>query len=115
MTQGLAFLAAWKDAVSLAGFSYFGDGTPSGCAAATDKNQLRPRWDIIEPSFPDLTGAEQIFLAQMLTFYNSEPAGWPVKKFVSALPNASLGHAAARLDEHRRESLANLLTSYSGW
>lgn len=115
MTQGRAFLAAWKNAISLAGYSFFGDGKPTGCAVATDKNQLQPRWESIESAFPDLTEAEQIFLAQMLTFYNSEPAGWPVKKFVSALPNASLGHAAARLDEHRRESLANLLTSYSGW
>ena len=115
MTQSNAFLAAWKNAVSLAGFTYFGDGTPSGCAVATDKNQLRPRWDSIEPAFPDLTGAEQIFLAHMLTFFNSSPGGWPVKTYLATLPTPSRGHAASRLDEHRREALANLLTTYEGW
>lgn len=110
-----AFLAAWKNSIALSGFHFFGDGTPTGCAVATDKNQLRPRWESIEPAFPDLTEAEQIFLAHMLTLYNSEPGGWPIKKCLSALPNASLGHAAARLDAHRREALANLLTTYAGW
>lgn len=110
-----SFVQAWKNAVALAGFEFFGDGTPAGCAIASDKNHLRPRWESIEPTFPDLTETEQIFLAHMLTFYNSEPAAWPVKKFLSALPNASLGHASARLDPHRREALASLVTTYEGW
>jgi hypothetical protein len=115
MTQGRAFLAAWKNAISLAGYSFFGDGTPTGCAVATDKNQLRPRWEIIEPAFPDLTDAEQVFLAHVLTFFNAERSGWPVARFLLGLPNASLGHASARLDSHRRDALASLLTTYEGW
>lgn len=110
-----AFLAAWKNAIALAGFHFFGDGTPTGCAMATDKNQLRPRWETIGPAFPDLTDAEQILLAHMLTFFNSERAGWPVQIYLAALPNPSLGHAASRLDQHRREALASLLSCYAGW
>lgn len=110
-----SFLLAWKASVVLAGFDYFGDGTPTGCAMATDKNQLRPHWDAIESAFPNLTEAEQIFLANVLTFYNSERSGWPIAKYLVALPNVSLGHAAARLDQSRREALAQLLCTYQGW
>lgn len=109
------FLDAWKRAVALAGFEYFGDGTPAGCAVAAEKNQLRPRWEIIDTAFAELTEAEQIFLANVLTFFNSDRGGWPVKKYVAALPNVSIGHASARLDEPRREALAQLLTTYTGW
>jgi len=109
------FFASWKSAVALAGFEYFGDGTPTGCALATDKNQLRPRWDAIEAAFPSLTEAEQIFLANMLTFFNSERVGLPISKYLATLPNVSVGHAAARLDQARRQALAQLLCAYEGW
>lgn len=114
-TMNERFLSAWKRAVALAGFSYFGDGTPTGCALATDKNQLRPNWDAIEPAFPSMTDAEQVFLAHMLTFFNSSSGGWPIAKYLSGLPNASLGHAASTLDQSRRDALAALLVTYRGW
>ena len=99
----------------MAGFEYFGDGTPAGCALATDKNQLRPNWDRIEQSFPSLTEAEQIFLAHALTFFNSASGAWPVKKYLGALPNPSLGHATSRLDQPRRTALTQLILTYERW
>ena len=111
------FLTAWKAAVALSDFRFFGDGSPFACVSAASKEQLRPRWDEIEAAFvaATMSESEQIFLAHMLTFFNSERGGWPVQKYLPALPNSSLGHAAARLDRPHRAALANLIQSYEGW
>lgn len=113
------FLTAWKTAVALAGFQYFGEGTPTACALAKDKNELRPRWDDIEPAFfSTMSDTERLFLAHMLTFsffFNPELAGWPVKRFLPDLHNLSMGEASASLDRHRRAALAALLVTYAGW
>ena len=109
------FLSAWKRAVALAGFEYFGDGSPAGCALAADKNDLRPRWDRIESAFSSLDDEQQVYLAHLLTFYNSELGGWPISKYLSRLENPSLGHASAVLDEARRAALAEVTVTYCGW
>lgn len=110
------FLAAWKTAVALTGFQYFGEGTPTSCALATDKNQLRPRWDDIEPAFfTTMSEGERLFLAHVLTFFNPTLEGWPVKRFLPAIDNPSMGEASASLDPHRRAALAGLLVNYPGW
>ena len=110
-----AFLEAWKQAVELSGWAFFGDGTETGLLAATDKNQLRPRWDIIEAGFHRLNRRDQFLLAHTLTFFNPDTGGWPNQKYVSRLSSPTFGEASAAMDLEGRAVLARLLISYEGW
>ena len=109
------FLQAWKHAVQLSGWVFFGDGTEIGLMAAADKNQLRPRWDVIEAGFHRLNRSEQFLLAHTLTFFNPDTGGWPNQKYVSQLSSPTIGEASAVMDFEGRAVLARLLISYEGW
>jgi len=52
-----------------------------------------------------------MFLAALVSFYNSDPAGSSCDPFGAN----GLSGIAARLDESRRQVIANLLLAYPGW
>lgn len=104
------FLAAWKRGVRLAGPDLF-HGDPD---SATDKEQLRPRWNLIEAELRSgISHGERLFLMEMCSFYNND---WMQKhKSAMRMPRGSLGKCAIKLDLERLQVLADLLVSYRGW
>ncbi|NTY62628.1 hypothetical protein [Mycolicibacterium sphagni] len=104
-----AFFEAWKTAVNLAGSGYFGvTHTPT---TARNKWDLEPRVDRITDDLPVLSSGESIFLAALVSFYDAESGG-EMLKVVGA---RGLSDLSARLDEPRRQVVADLLVSYAGW
>lgn len=104
-----AFFEAWKTGVGLAGASYFGvNRTP---ATARNKWDLEPRVDIINDDLSVLSSGEAVFIAALVSFYDSE-SGSEMLKLVGV---RGLSDVSARLDEARRQVLADLLVSYAGW
>lgn len=108
--QQARFLDAWKRGVRLAGESCF-EVTASSVENATDKEQLRPRWDYVEAYLMDRSKGEAAFLAALCSFFNShwgqallERAGYP-----------NLCDLAAKLDAERAGIIAALFLSYYGW
>ena len=108
--QQARFLDAWKRGVRLAGEGCF-EVTASSVASATDKEQLRPRWDYVEAYLMDRSNGEAAFLAALCSFFNShwgqallERAGYP-----------NLCDLAAKLDAERAGIIAELFLSYQGW
>ena len=52
-----------------------------------------------------------MFLASLVSFYNSDPGG----ELLRSLGANGLSGIAARLDESRRQVIADLLLAYPGW
>lgn len=105
-----AFLAAWRRGVTIAGRRWFGDGqTPPDNAKSTC--DLAPRVGDIGTSIGVLSSGEAVFLAAMVSFYNSDRGAQMLRE----LGATGLGDIAAGLDEQRRSVVADLLVSYPGW
>lgn len=104
------FFAAWKRAVSLAGIAYFGTGTKSALDLATKKWDLTPNLERISDAIGVLSSGERVFLAALVSFYNSEDGGRLLKR-VGVEGLADLGG----LDLQRRTLIAALILNYAGW
>lgn len=105
-----AFFQAWKRGVKLVGFAYFGDGTRDQWERAADKWQLRPNVEYIRKAIGAMSSGEKVFLAAMVSFYNSNDGGALLKR-VGIQGLADLGG----LDLERREVIAALILYYTGW
>lgn len=104
------FLAAWKEAVKLAGPRFF-ECDAESVDAATDKWQLKPKWEEVDAFMGVGSTGERVFLAAVVSFYNNEwgqghleAAGWP-----------NLAAVANRLDLRELEILTQLMLNYTGW
>jgi hypothetical protein len=105
-----AFFEAWRDAVSIAGPRWFGDGTAEGARRATTKWDLRPRWDEIQAQFGVLSSTEKLFLAVLYGFYNSATSA----KLLTSAGFEGFSDLA-NLDETQRRLVARLVVAFSGW
>lgn len=107
------FFAAWKEAVSLAGVTYFGDGTKTGFLTATQKNDLAPNFQRVQEAIGVLSGGERRFLIALYSFYNDR-AAHDLWADASDAPD-NLGAITAGLDLARRRVLAELTVNCTGW
>ena len=105
------FLQAWKDGVQLIGPHFFRVAVPS-VAAATNKNQLRPDWDVIPQTIGVLSSGQRRFLLAMLQFYN---AGAVQDYCAEHQINPPSMVDLALLDRDHLDILVRLLESYAGW
>lgn len=104
------FLRAWKQGVELAGVRFFGNGTRQDLDAARRKWDLCPNLTLINDAINVMSHGEAIFLASLVSFYDSEDGGRLLRHAgVDGL--ADLG----RLDLKRRAIISSLLLSYTGW
>ena len=92
------------------GLAVFGDGTYSP-ATARGKSDLEPRLDDITEGLWVLSSGEAVFLAALVSFYDSGSGG----EMLAKVGAHGLSDLAARLDQRRRQVLADLLVSYAGW
>jgi hypothetical protein len=104
------FLRAWKQGVELAGVRFFGNGTRRDLDHATRKWDLCPNLTLIADAINVMSPAEAIFLAALVSFYDSDDGG-RLLRGVGVDGLADLG----RLDFKRRTVIANLLLHYTGW
>src|SRR5690606_15180967 len=79
-TAPLAFLHAWKRGVELVGPSLFGKGTQACLDQAADKWDLCPNVDTISNIIGVMSSGEKVFLAAMVSFYNSKDGGALLKR-----------------------------------
>ncbi|MGF6513081.1 hypothetical protein ABH912_000547 [Pseudomonas sp. BT76 TE3572] len=105
-----AFLYAWKQGVALAGPTYFGDCTKNSVENAKCRWDLRPDLLMINHSFHVLSTNERIFLAAMVSFYDTYE-GSALFKHVGFLGFANLGP----LDQARRDVIASLIMHFHSW
>lgn len=105
-----AFLFAWKQGVTLAGPTFFGDGTRIGLNNATCRWDLRPDLRTINNAISVLSDNERIFLAALVSFYDTE-AGGALLNQVGVKGLADLGV----LDPERRDVIASLVMHHHGW
>lgn len=104
------FLTAWKEAVLLAGPSYFRQPVGGEIEAIQTKDELAPNYEVIKHALGALSPAEGLFLAALYSFYDSEEGSAMLKQCgVNGLPD--LG----RLDLARRRVIAELIVNYCGW
>lgn len=105
------FFEAWRQAVSIAGVRFFGDGTQKGFESAQGKNALCPRVSDIEGALEGMSPGEQIFICSMYQFYNPSTG----RKLAQSVDlKCDLGDLT-RLDAERRAVMAALIISYVGW
>ena len=104
------FFLAWQQGVELAGAAFFGTGTPAGLASATSKWDLAPDLPLIAEALGAMSSGERVFIAAMASFYNSHEST-PLLRDAGIEGLADLG----RLDQRRRQVIARLLLSYTGW
>lgn len=105
------FLAAWKQAVVLAGPRFF-DVLVDDVAAADDKNQLRPNPELIADTAGVLSSGERVFLLALVCLFNSEDAMALCQRYGEAIDPRTL---ADTLDEERLSVLVSLMQNYAGW
>lgn len=105
------FLAAWKEAVALAGERFF-DIRSASVESATDKNELAPNLDTIFDIVGVLSGGERRFLLAICQFYNDRTVYNCCDEHKITVPSLT---DLALLDESRRTVLARLLQTYDGW
>ncbi len=105
-----AFFKAWKRGAELVGPTYFGDGTQSNLEHAADKWDLRPDVPLIRRAIGVMSAGEKVFLAAMVSFYNTRTGGALLKR-VGVQGLADLNN----LDLERRQVIATLLLNYTGW
>jgi hypothetical protein len=106
------FLDAWKRGVALAGEEYF-LVTCSDLSEATDKNELRPNWELIEQTIGVLSSGQGVFLAAMCSFFNPQ---WG-QSLLAGLGEHRINicDVASALDTEHREVIADLFRHYQGW
>lgn len=105
------FLGAWKRAVLLAGPHLFGVER-ADVDTAQDKNELRPDWPLIESAVGPMSRGERVFLIAICGFFNAE---WSQEMATANDERVLVPDLASRLDNERRQVVADLLTSYQGW
>ena len=105
-----AFLRAWKQGVELAGVRFFGNGTRRDLDVATRKWDLCPNLTLIDNAINVMSPGEAIFLASLVSFYDSEDGGRLLRR-VGVDGLSDLG----RLDLKHRTIIADLLLHYTGW
>lgn len=105
-----AFFHAWRRGVELVSPTYFGDGTQDNVVRAVDKWDLRPNVEVIRKAIGAMSSGEKVFLAAMVSFYNSKDGGALLKR-VGVQGLADLGG----LDLERRKVIAALVLNYTGW
>ncbi|WP_454868429.1 hypothetical protein [Pseudomonas farris] len=105
-----AFLYAWKQGVALAGPTFFGDGTQVGLNNANCRWDLRPNLLMINNAISVLSDNERIFLAALVSFYDTE-AGGALLNQVGVRGLADFGV----LDPERRDVIASLVIHHHGW
>ena len=103
------FLAAWKRGVKLAGEEYF--NVVGSVEGATDKEQLRPNYKMIEHSLFKISSGQATFLAALYSFFNGEEG----QLFLEQLGKPNISDLAAYLDRERAEIISELFLTYSGW
>ncbi|MDR1935846.1 MAG: hypothetical protein LBS49_09780 [Candidatus Accumulibacter sp.] len=104
------FFQAWKRGVEIAGSQWFGDGTRAGLQSAASKWDLCPQVAPIQDALGVLSGGERMFLAALVSFYDSCDGGELLKR----CDFQGLADLAG-LDLDRRQVLAELLLYYDGW
>lgn len=105
-----AFFHAWKQGVAIAGPRLFGDGTREGWERSSDKWDLCPKTSLIKRTIGAMSSGEKVFLAALVSFYNSREGGALLKR-CGVVGLADLGG----LDLARRKVIADLLLHYTGW
>lgn len=105
-----AFFQAWKRGVAIAGPRLFGDGTREGWERSSEKWDLCPKTSLIKRTIGAMSSGEKVFLAALVSFYNSREGGALLKR-CGVVGLADLGG----LDLERRKIIAGLLLHYSGW
>lgn len=109
------FSEFWWRGVYIAGYTLFGDGTEDSFSAATDKDQLRPNFRKIKAALVDCrkTYAEELFLVQMCSFFNSTATN---DLLIPKLdPSLSIGRTAISLEKEHIWILCGLMLAYRGW
>jgi len=109
------FLQAWKEAVIKIGTGYFqtqrGYTMPIEAAAATDKWQLIPNIDAMENRLGLCSVGEGVFMAAVLSFYNSEIS----ENFMHHYQMFGIGDVANRLDLDEADIISRLMLNHTGW
>ncbi|HKI52426.1 MAG TPA: hypothetical protein VJ995_10165 [Geothermobacteraceae bacterium] len=103
------FLTAWKRGVDFLGQELFG---PGELETAKDKDQLRPRKEMVEAAMLDESCGEEQFLAAMVSFF--DPA-WGAELAERIECDKSLCGLTFNLDHERIDILCALLRNYQGW
>ena len=106
-----AFLRAWKQGVELAGTRFFGHGTRESLDLATRKWDLCPNVTLIHGAVNVLSHGEAIFLASLVSFYDSEDGG----RLLRHVGVDGFADVARLLDLKRRTVIADLILNYTGW
>ena len=104
------FFDAWKRAVALAGYRYFGDDTKASWDAANDKWALVPDADLIRSALGVLSHGERIFLAALYCFYNDIDG-----KDMCAAAGLNTVLDLTILDMEHKQIISDLLFNYNGW
>lgn len=105
-----AFLKSWICGVKIAGAHFFGRGPTPELDTERDKWNLCPKVGVIAAAFDSLDRSEQIFLATLVSFYNSFDGGQLLQK-AGFRGFADLAH----LDHLPRAVIAGLILNYTGW
>ncbi|WP_338807022.1 hypothetical protein V8U11_08150 [Pseudomonas chlororaphis] len=105
-----AFFAAWKRGVEIAGPRWFGNGTRDGLIQARNKWDICPDVPRIGKALGFMSSGERMFLAAMVSFYNS-------RKGATLLRRSGFEGLAdlSGLDLQRRQVIADLVLHYDGW
>jgi hypothetical protein len=104
------FLSAWKRGVALAGSHLFGPGPEANPDLAQTKWDLCPKVQLIGRGLRSMRPLEQLFIAGLVSFYNSEDGGRLLKRsgFRGLID-------LAPFDLPRRAVIAGLILNYTGW
>lgn len=105
-----AFFEAWKRGVVLAGYQWFGDGRIETLERATTKWILRPNVQRIKDAFGVLSGGQQMFVAAMVSFYNTQE-GAALLRHCGFEGLSDLGG----MDLEHRQVIADLVLHYNRW
>ena len=103
------FFAAWKRGVELLGGHLFG---PKNTADAKHKDDLRPRYQLIEAELGKESCGEEQFLTAMVSFY--DPA-WGEELVELIDCHKSVCGLTYNLDHEHIEILCELLRNFQGW
>jgi hypothetical protein len=106
----VAFFFAWKKGVELAGTRFFGDGSQEGFTNANCRWDLRPNIRVISCSFEVLSGQERMFLAALVSFFNTGEGNNLLKQSgMKGLSDLGL------LNVEQRDVLAGLIMHNHDW
>ena len=105
------FLAVWKAGVERIGPEYFRISA-SSIAAATDRAEMTPNFDVIEHALPGLSRGQRRFLIAMCQFYADSTINAICEENGVDVPT----HVdLVLLDDDMRSILVRLLNAYTGW